>query len=744
MSRAKSVRRGFTLVAASALLFAWSAPLRAAPATGQPSVGPRSGAGQRRVEPSTEPSAPAPPRAPARKAADQRSATPSEPTIPAESAAPPEPERKPTVTSHQKGRPPRTPRPTLPDGVAPPQPNDGVRRTVAGGPTADDLHAGKDDPQLTALREAELVLFPRPLDGATPGWSWDLPAPVGSGRVQAETSGVPPAAQLPGPAGSTDAAAAQAEWLRSLTLPNLPVRLDPRVVKYLEFYRDTSQGQGIIKAWAKKAGRFTPALQAQLARAGLPTDLVWLSLIESGHNPTIHSPAGAAGLWQFIPSTARAYGLVVDRWVDERLDPRRSTEAAVRLLSDLYQRFGSWELAMAAYNMGQGGLDRAIQKFNTNDFWVLSRHEAGIPWETTLYVPKILAMAIVMTNKRAFGIDRITPDPSESFDTVRVASGVLLSRVAAAAEVSLSEIEALNPHYLVGRTPPTTEAKSDVTWSVGVPQGKGVVASQRLRGESGAGSKLQPYVVRFGDSASTVAASYATSTKRIESLNGLSSSETLRQGTVLLVPRRVRGTKPSTGASEELVVVPERQFQYADRERVFFRVRREDTVAAITSAFGVTKTELLAWNALDENARLQPGMVLQVYVVDKKRLDRIRHTKARETRVLVAGSAEFFDYFEGQKGKKRLLVTVKPGESLRSIGKRYGMSIGWMERVNRRSRRDELLPGETVVVYAPRSWADTSASRPEGPAISPLPPIDPPQPEALPPLSGEAPASGSG
>ncbi len=744
MLRAQSVRRGFTLVAASALLFAWSNALLAAPAAGEPAVGPRSGAGQRHVSAATEGSPTAPPRTPAPKATEAEPAPEPHPSEPAEPAAQPEPERKPSATSHRKGRPPKTPRPTLPDGVAAPEPSDGVRRQVAGGPTADDLRAGKDDPQLAALHEAELVLFPRPLDGATPGWSWDIPAPVGSGQVQAETSGVPPAAYLPGPPGSMDAAVAQAEWLRSLTMPNLPVRLDPRVVKYLEFYRDSSQGQGIVKAWAKKAGRFTAALQAQLARAGLPTDLVWLSLIESGHNPAIHSPAGAAGLWQFIPSTARAYGLVVDRWVDERLDPRRSTEAAVRLLSDLYQRFGSWELAMAAYNMGQGGLDRAIRKFNTNDFWVLSRHEAGIPWETTLYVPKIQAMAIVMTNKRAFGIDRITPDPSESFDTVRVASGVLLSRVAAAAEVSASEIENLNPQYLVGRSPPTAGKDSDLTWPVAVPHGKGVVASQRLRGESGLGSKLQPYVVRFGDSAATIAASHGTSTKRIESLNGLSSSEALRQGTVLLVPRRAGGEKPSSTTGEEVVVVPERKFQYADRERVFFRVRREDTIADITRAFGVTKTELLAWNALDENARLQSGMMLQVYVAEKKRLDRIRHTKARETRVLVAGSTEFFDYFEGQKGKKRLLVTVKRGESLSSIGRRYGMSVGWMERVNRRSRRDELLPGETVVVYAPRSWADTSSSRPGGPAIAPLPPIEPPQPDALPALSGAPAASDSG
>src|SRR4029078_2259873 len=147
-------------------------------------------------------------------------------------------------------------------------------------------------------------------------------------------------------------------------------------------------------------------------------------------------PAGASGLWRFVPESPRMYGLTVDRWVDERLDPQRSTEAAVRYLSDLRARFGSWEVAMGAYHMGHGGLLRAVRKFNTNDFWALSRYEAGLPWETTLYVPKILATAVVMANKKAFGIDDIEQDAPIAFDTVQVAPNVDLADVARAADVS--------------------------------------------------------------------------------------------------------------------------------------------------------------------------------------------------------------------------------------------------------------------------------------------------------------------
>ncbi|HXK17131.1 MAG TPA: lytic transglycosylase domain-containing protein, partial [Polyangiaceae bacterium] len=352
----------------------------AAGSPGKPAADVARGAGSRSVAP---PLAPAVPAAPPEKAATQ-----------AASAA------------HPKGRPPAKPSPTLPPGAARPAPDEGARQHITGGtPTDDDLKRGKDDPELRSLREAERVLFPQPLEGVELGFDFAQPSAAGP---EVDASGLPVGVT----SHSSDDApnASEGAWLHGLTQPDLPTRYDERVVRYLHFYRDTPSGRAIARTWAKKAGRYAPVIKSELGRAGLPTDLVWLSLIESGHNPTIASPVGAAGLWQFMPDAARSYGLTVDRWVDERLDPERSTQAAVRYLSDLYRRFGSWELAMAAYNMGYGGLSRSVKKFNTNDFWELARYEAGIPWETTLYVPKILATAVLMNNRRAFGLDSVSED----------------------------------------------------------------------------------------------------------------------------------------------------------------------------------------------------------------------------------------------------------------------------------------------------------------------------------------------
>jgi membrane-bound lytic murein transglycosylase D len=354
--------------------------------------------------------------------------------------------------SHQKGKPPHKPAPSLPANAARAQPDRAARQKIADGPTDEDLRAGKDDPELRSLKAAERVLFPRPLTGVEPGWSWDLPEAVGKAGpeviTQAAPSLRPSGARREAVEGAPDAA-----WLKGLSLPSLPIVLDEFVLKYLRFYRDSPSGKAIARVWTKKSGRYAAAMRAELARAGVPTELVWLSMIESGHNPSIVSPAGAAGLWQFMPDAGRTYGLTVDRWVDERLDPERSTQAASRYLSDLYRRFGSWELAIAAYNMGYGGLARSIRKFNSNDFWELVRYEAGVPWETTLYVPKIFALSIVMNNKKAFGLDGVETDAPDSFDVVQVGPSVPLSDVARAAGVSEAEIVALNPAFLSGRTP---------------------------------------------------------------------------------------------------------------------------------------------------------------------------------------------------------------------------------------------------------------------------------------------------
>jgi membrane-bound lytic murein transglycosylase D len=633
---------------------------------------PHHGQGTRKIE--THPAPPAPPASPAPKPAETK------------------------ATSARRGPPPKHPAATLPPGT-PPRPVDfATRRQIAGGATADELRATKDDPELSKLEEAERVLFPRPLNGIAPGWSWELPAVPEEGAA-AFDNGLPPS---PNAVQSAPPSPKEADWLRGLAVPNLPVHYDDRLVKYLKFFRDSPSGSGVAKVWARKSGRYEAAVRAALARASLPTDLVWLSLIESGHNPSIVSPAGAVGLWQFMPETARTYGLTVDRWVDERLDPERETEAAVRFLADLYRRFGSWDLAMAAYNMGHGGLTRAIRKFNTNDFWELARHEAGIPWETTLYVPKILATAIVMNNKRAFGLDGITRDAPESFDVVTVGSGLLLSDIARAAGVDPSAVEELNPAYIAGRTPPVAPGHASVSYTVRLPRGAKPLPARLLALES-ARDELTSYSVKQGDTPASVARATGASEATVRGLNRIGAQETLAAGTLLLVPKLPPAPAAGTPRDDDVVVIARDLAPPPDTTRVFYPVVAGDSVDSVASAFGVARADVLAWNAIDGDARLQDGMVLQLFPRRSLDMRRLRHLRENDVKILVAGTPAFFDHFEALNGKRRLVVTVRHGDTLASIGRRYDTTVGWMERINRRSRNDELHAGETVVVYADRS-----------------------------------------
>jgi membrane-bound lytic murein transglycosylase D len=343
-----------------------------------------------------------------------------------------------------------------------------------------------------SLRDADRELFPQstpPTAGPSPN---DFPPSilVDADRPVVRDTGLPPPprwteAPDPGEQGK------DLGWLKSLAMPEITVRWDSRVLRYLEFYRDDPRGRALVASWTRKSGRWAGTMRRALRDQGVPEDLIWVSLVESGFDPMARSPAGAAGLWQLMPESARAWGLVVDRWIDERLDPDRSTDAAARHLADLYRRFNGWELALAAYNMGSGGLVSAIRKYNTNDYWQLCKLEAGIPWETTLYVPKIVAMAVVAKNPAAFGIDATKVDPPVMSDPIQVPGGTTLRSVATAAGVAASEIEALNPQIRAGRTPPADPSvRPAVLWTVRVPPGRGV--ESRCRRPTSASSSCRP------------------------------------------------------------------------------------------------------------------------------------------------------------------------------------------------------------------------------------------------------------
>jgi membrane-bound lytic murein transglycosylase D len=586
-----------------------------------------------------------------------------------------------------------------------------ARRSIAGGPTADDVSLGVESPELRALREAERELFPPASPAPGSAWPSNLPLVLpAEGRPQVEASGVPPNRPLPAP--QPDGSSQDLTWLSHLEMPDLPVRWDERVVRYLRFFRDDPRGHSTFANLYRHSGRWREMMRRTLRRKALPEDLVWVSMIESGFDPTAHSVAGATGLWQLMPETARIYGLVNDRWLDQRMSATLSTEAAADMIGDLHRRFGSWELALGGFNMGYAGLASVLRRFNTNDFWSLARAEGALPWETTLYVPKVFAAAVVAHNLAAFGFADVSVDPPVETDEVTVPPGTSLALVAQAAACTPKDLETLNPELRAARTPPAREG--DVApCSVSVPQGKGALTAQgllRLRREQ---PPLDRYVVRFGETLDQIAASHKTTMSKLVELNALAPGEAVRGGTILLVPR-VDGaageSPPMPGVPKPTVTVPSDVFVYPDRKRAFYRVLVGDTLGEIGTALHVSADDLARWNDIDPGARLQEGMTLQAFVAPDADLSRVVVATEADVRVLAVGSEEFFASLEHDKGVKRITLAAKPGDTLESIGRRFDVPAHTMERINHRGRSAVLTAGDTVVLYAPSGTAAPSAA----------------------------------
>ena len=581
-----------------------------------------------------------------------------------------------------------------------------MRHSVAGGPTLDEANLGPDTPELRALRAAEEELFRTAMPELGRPWPADLPTPS-TRSLRSETV-------LPGkaPVASAKARGKAQPGIDTakLSMPDLPVHWDARVVKYLEFFKDDPRGRSVLSLWMRRAGRYRNYVQAVLRRKGLPEDLFYLAMIESGFEPTARSPVGAAGLWQFMPETGRIYGLTQDRWVDSRMNVELATEAAADYLADLYRRFGSWDLAMASYNMGYGGMMSSIKRFNSNDFWTLARVESGLPWETTLYVPKILAIAVIARNPEAFGYGSLTTDAALAADQVLSPPGTALSSLAACAGASAKELGELNPEIRAGRTPPTGD------YPLRVPVGKGTTCQETLpKTHAPSGSK---HTLKFGETLRGVADAHKTTPERLAELNTIAPGETLRAGTVIFVPdsaaagnaaglaaRGVASGAASLTKSEAkfpaktMVVLVSTTASYPGKRRVFYRVQTGDVLGDVAGAFNTSSDELVRWNTIDPRARLVEGMVLQIFTDRGADLGgRAAFVEEKDVAVLHPGTQEFFEKTD-EKGRIRRVLKAKVGQTLESIGRELNVTAALMERINRRGRSEPLRAGEDVVAY---------------------------------------------
>ena len=321
------------------------------------------------------------------------------------------------------------------------------------------------------------------------------------------------------------------------------VALNPQVQHFLD--RFTGARREVVNLWVERSGRYLVMIRDVLKSRGLPEELAYTAMIESGFNPLAVSRVGAKGMWQFMAETARRYGLRVDRWIDERLDPEKSTIAAASYLGDLYNMFGSWALAQAAYNAGEMRVSRAIQATGSSDFWALAKTK-HLHTETKDFVPAIHAATLIATDPERYGFEFVDTEPV-AVETVAVPPATDLRRLAPKTGITLGTLRTLNPVLVRGITPP------GAAWHLRVPAGtsadvvsalapparvrQAATPARRRTGRAVASNGEGVHVVKARETVSSIAKQHGVAVADVLRWNRLEGNSRIRPGDRLRIAR---------------------------------------------------------------------------------------------------------------------------------------------------------------------------------------------------------------
>ena len=457
---------------------------------------------------------------------------------------------------------------------------------------------------------------------------------------------------------------AKAEAEIKSTHSDLPLMMTDQVAGYINYF--SNRGRGTVERALARSGRYEDMIRSTLREEGVPQDLIYLAQAESGFHPLAVSRAGARGMWQFMGSRARGYGLERNWWLDDRQDPEKATRAAARHLKDLYHQFGDWYLAMAAYNSGPGTVQNAVKRTGYADFWELYRRNV-LPKETRNYVPIIVAVTIMAKNPEQYGLETVAREKPVPHDTVKIDYPIDLRLAAECADATVSDLQDLNPSLLRLTTP------KDRAFDLHLPAGtvnkfQATVASVPVDKRV----SWRYHKVQAGETLASISRTYRIPSKSIAAANNL-DDDILTPETKLIIPM-APGKNTDTAA-------------YA-RATTRYRVRKDDTVESVAENFGVSAKMLRGWNRL-KGSSLAGKKVLFLHLPVAPGSAGVQVASSRSQKSRHPGTAV---------ASKNSTVhhKVKHGETLASIANSYNTTVSALKHDNRNVAA--LRPGMILVV----------------------------------------------
>ncbi len=431
-----------------------------------------------------------------------------------------------------------------------------------------------------------------------------------------------------------------------------------------------TRGYQNLKAFINRGKKYIPLIKEIFEENGIPDELIFLPIIESHFNIRVKSPAGAAGLWQFMPQTGRTYGLKINKWIDERYDVEKSTIAAAKFLKDLYSIFDDWMLAIASYNSGEGAIIRRIRLYGGKNFWDIRNY---LSKETRNYVPNFLASVAVIKDileREHFDYN------AQTFDILKIDKPVSLKLISEITGISYNQLRKMNPHLKKGKTPPFPGV-----YNIYLPKGyKDTVKSALEKLPLVNYSALKDYEVKKGDTFKSIAYKFGITEEKLKRINR--TKGILRVGMVLKVPTVIKAypeyAKGTIDLTEDII--------YTSKGLIYI-VKPGDSLISIAKRFRVSVKSLKRWNRLYKNRYIYPGQKLVIY-------KKVRIKRAKLSRINV----QYLRKLLRKKIKRRYIYhIVREGDSLIKIAKRYRISVRQLKRMNN-LKSNKIFVGQRLKV----------------------------------------------